>query len=105
MLLEAKDFWEEARRYFNPLGALPTPNMNHKKYCTEDKFGLLVHMRSMADQTIHGSGMELVNVEDGIQLELERDLIGSGDVNCHVFIISDSRMNIKDGQFISVQFN
>ena len=43
-------------------------------------------------------------MEDGIQLELERDLEGSGVVNCHVFVISDSQLNIRERQFVSVQY-
>ena len=106
--IEAKDFWEEARRYINPIGRSVgggTPNINHKKFYTEDKFGLLIDMRSMTDQAMHGSGMQVLNVEDGIQLELERDLVGSGNVNCHVFVISDSQLNIRGRQFYFVQYN
>ena len=78
--------------------------MNHKKYYTEDKFRLPIDMRSMQDQALHGSGMQLLKVEGGIHLELERDLEGSGDVNCHVFVISDSQMNIRERKFLSVQY-
>ena len=79
--------------------------MNHKKYYTEDKFGLVVDFHSMADQAMHGSGMQLLNVEDGIQLEFERDMKGSGDLNWHVFVISDSQLNIRERKYISVQYN
>ena len=78
--------------------------MNQVKYYTDDKFGLLIDMRSMADQALHGSGVVLVNVEDGIQVELERDLEGSGVVNCHFFVISDSELNIRERQFLPVQY-
>ena len=43
----------------------------------------------MADHEMHGSGTRLVNTKDGIQLVLERNASGSGNVNCHVFNISD----------------
>ena len=103
---EAKDFWEEARRYFNP-AKIPfnTPNMDYTKYYTGDKLALLVDLRYMEDQTTHGSGMELLNGEHGIFLELERDLDSGGEVHCHVFVIADSQMNIKAGKFHSVQYN
>ena len=51
-------------------------------------------LRFMADQTMHGSGTRLVNSTDGVQLELERDASGSGTVNCYIFIISDSQLNL-----------
>ena len=79
--------------------------MNAKKFYTKDKFGLLIDFRSMADQAMHQSGLKLLNAGDGIQLELERDLIGTGNVTCHVFVISDSQPNIKGRQFHSVQYN
>ena len=61
-------------------------------------------MCSMASQEMHGSGTRLVNTTDGIQLEIERDAKGSGKVNCHVFVISDSQFNIINNQLESLQY-
>ena len=58
----------------------------------------------MADHAMHGSGKRLVNTQDGIQRQLERDANGSGNVNCHVFIISDSQMSIIGQQLESAQY-
>ena len=65
---------------------------------------LLIDLHSMASQEMHGSGTHLVNTTDGVQLEIERDAKGSGTVNCHVFIIADSQVNIMQKQLQSVQF-
>jgi len=73
------------------------------KFYTGDNFGLLIDMRSMADQEIHGSGKRIVNSTDGVQLEIERKAEGSGKLNCHVFVIADSHFNIMDRQLESVQ--
>jgi len=81
-----------------------TEHMNSTKFYTGDKFGLVIDMRSMADQSMHGSGKRLVNTTDGVQLEIERSAKGSGNVNCHVFVISDSQFNIMDRQLQSVQY-
>ena len=75
-----------------------------EKFYTKDKFGLLINLRSMASQEMHGSGTRLVNTTDGVQLEIERDGKGTGTVNCHVFVISDSQFNIIDKQLDSVQY-
>lgn len=102
---EGMDIWEEARRYF--IGVKEknkTQRMNVEKFYTDDKFGLLIDLRSMADHAMHGSGTRLVNTKDGIQLELERTASGSGNVNCHVFVVSDSQMNIQGRQLESVQY-
>ena len=75
-----------------------------KKYYTEAKFGLLIDLRSMASQEMHGTGTRLVNTTDGVQLEIERNGTGSGIVNCQIFVISDSQFNIMNKQLDSVQY-
>ena len=67
-----------------------------------DRFGLLVDLRSMADRSMHGSGVRLVNSTDGIQLELERKTSGSGNINCQVFVISDTMMPIQYNQLFPI---
>lgn len=76
--------------------------MNVQKYYTEAKFGLLIDLRSMASQEMHGSGTRLVNITDGVQLEIERNGTSSGIVNCQIFVISDSQFNIMNKQLDSV---
>ena len=78
--------------------------MTMTKFYTEDKFGLLIDLRSMASQKMHGSGTRLVNTKDGVQLEIQRKGKGSGTVNCHVYVISDSQFNVVDMRLESVQF-
>ena len=78
--------------------------MNATKSYTENKFGLMIDLRSMADHSMHGSGTRLVNTKDGVQLKLERNASGSGNVNCHIYVISDAQMNILGRQLESVQY-
>jgi len=58
----------------------------------------------MADQTMHCSGTRLVNTTDGFQLEIERKTTGAGDVNCHIFVISDAQSSIQGRGLDTVQF-
>ena len=78
--------------------------MTLQKFYTKDKVGLLIDLRSMASQEMHGSGTHLINTTDGVQLEIKRDAKGSGTVNCHIFIISDAQFNIQNKQLESVQY-
>ena len=79
--------------------------MTLQKFYAENKFGLLIDLRSMESQKMHGSGTRIVNsTTDGIQLEIERDAKGSGDVNCHVYIVSDAMFGIMNRQLQSVQY-
>ena len=67
-------------------------------------FGLFIDLRTMAENSLHGSGLRLVNSEGSIQLELNRVTSGSGNVNCYIFIISDAQANVMNSQLESVQY-
>jgi len=78
--------------------------MNLKRFLAGDRFGLLVDLRSMADRSMHGSGVYFVNSTDGVELELKRKASGSGTVNCQVFVISDAQLNISGNKLKDVEF-
>ena len=83
--IESRDIWSEVSRFFMKEKYKPQ-HMTLEKFYTGDKFGLLIDLRSMASQEMHGSGTRLVDTTDGVQLEIERDGKGTGTVNCHVFV-------------------
>ena len=78
--------------------------MTLQKFYADNKFGLLIDLRSMKSQKMHGSGTRIVDCTDGIQLEIERDGKGSGKVNCHVFVISDAMFGILNKKLETVQY-
>ena len=100
--IKGPDAWREASRFFMQ-EKHKTQHMTQQKFYTEDKFGLLIDMRSMVSQEMHGSGTRLVNTTDGVQLRIERTT-GKGPFNCHVFVISDAQFNIQNRQLSSVQY-
>ena len=100
--IESQDIWLEVSRFFMKEKSKPQ-HMTLEKFYTGNKFGLLIDLRSMASQEMHGSGTRLVNSTDGVQLEIERGK-GTGTVNCHVFVISDSQFNIVGSQLQSVTY-
>jgi len=69
--IEDIDMWREASRMFAK-EKNGTDHMDMSKFYTADKFGLVIDMRSMADQLLHGSGTRLVNSHSGIQLQIDR---------------------------------
>ncbi|KAL9968202.1 hypothetical protein ACROYT_G026549 [Oculina patagonica] len=75
--IEGMDIWGKVKRFFMK-EKNKTQHMTLRKFYTEDKFGLLIDLRSMADHLMHGSGTRLANSKDGVQLELERKASGSG---------------------------
>ena len=78
-------------------------NMDLKKFYAGNKFGLLIDLRSMANTTVYGSSVRLVNIKDDVFLKIEGTTSGSENLKCHVFTISHYQMNILDRQFHSVQ--
>jgi len=94
--------WEEARNVFVK-EKNKTEHMDMTKFYTGDKFGLVIYMRSMVNQEMHGRGTRIVNRTDGVQLEIERKTEGSGDVKCHIFVIADTQFNIMERQMLDVQ--
>ena len=95
------DMWQELTRHFKPQ---TPPNMTLTKYLTDNKFGLWIDLRSMADTTMHGSGQRLVNTQDGVQLEITRTASGSGTTDCYIFTVADAQMDIMGQQLTSVQY-
>ena len=65
--IEASDLWAEARRFFVKENN-KKEHMNLKLFASGEKFRLMIDLRSMPDQNIHGSGTRLVNSTDGVQL-------------------------------------
>ena len=101
--IEIEDIWSEVSRFFMKEKSKPQ-HMSLKKFYTDNKFGLLIDLRSMATKKMHGSGTRLVNTTDGVHLQIERDAKGTGQVNCHIFVISDSQFNIMGRQLKSVTY-
>ena len=98
--MEDEDAWRQASRFFMKEKHKPQ-HMTLNKFCAKDKFGLLIDLRSMASQEMHGSGTRLVNTTDGVQLKITR-ATGEGNFNCNVFVISDAQFNIQNKQLDSV---
>ena len=101
--ISGSDMWQEITRHFKP-STNGRPNMTLAKYLTNNKFGLWIDLRSMADTTMHGSGQRLVNTQNGVHLAIDRTASGSGTTYCHIFTISDAQMNIMEQQLISVDY-
>ena len=93
--IESEDAWRQASRFFM--------KRKHKPQHMTLQFGLLIDLRSMASQQMHGSGTRLVNTTDGVQLEIKRKT-GKGPFNCHIFVISDAQFNIQNRQLVSVMY-
>ena len=100
--IESEDAWRQVSCFFMKEKHKPQ-HMTPQKFYAKDKFGLLIDLRSMASQEMHGSGTRLVNTTDGDQLEIKRST-EKGPYNCHIFVISDAQFNIMNRQLDSVTY-
>ena len=48
------------------------------------------------------SGLRWVNTKGGISLAINRQVSGSGNIECHIFILPDARLNIINREIKSV---
>ena len=58
----------------------------------------------MRDNDLHRSALKSVNAKDGVQLTINRKASGSGNVKCHIFILSDAQFNIINRELESVPY-
>ena len=100
--IKSEDAWRQVSRFFMKEKHKPQ-HMTVEKFYAEDKFRLLIDLRSMASQEMQGSSIRLVNTTDGVQLEIDRST-EKGPFNCYPFIISDAQFNIQNGQLDSVMY-
>ena len=98
--------WDEASRYFLPRLADGTKmlesHMDMEEFYGSDKYALWLDLRSTEDGQLHGSGLRLVNTNDGVQLAITRSTATS--LTMHVFVIADAQMSIQNRQLHSVMF-
>lgn len=74
--------------------------MNVEKFYSEDKFGLLVDLHTLARQ----GGTRLVESRDCIQLVIKWDVKGSNNLECQVYVIANAQLNILNIKLHSVLY-
>ena len=94
--LAKRDMYDEAVRFFNNDDCekyLGTTSMSCRKYYT-DKFACVIDFRTVDDNTVSGSGRNLIGVQAGILMKIEKEATTT-DLMCHVFLIADGAIDIN----------
>ena len=91
------DFWGAIKRRMGRSGSL-----KEKDFYTGDKFGLWIDLRTFFDNSIHGGGLR--NTKDGVKLEIKRNVSGSGNITCHMFLVADAVMEIMSKDLKSIMY-
>jgi len=92
------DFWNSIR---GRLGE--TDNVTQKDFYS-DKFALWINLKTNPDNNIHGNGLLLNSTKDGVMLNFNRTVGGSGNITCHMFVIADALMEIQDGNLKAILY-
>ena len=79
-------------------------SVKEKDFYTNDKFALWIDLRTHSDNNIHGSGLALRDTRDGVKLEIRRATGGSGTITCHMFIVADALMEIRNSSLRSIMY-
>ena len=87
-----KIFWESMKKRFS----WKDSGIKQKEFFTGNKFALWVDLKSYANDNIHGSGMLLKNTRDGVKLEIKRKVGVSGNINCYMYVVADSLVEIMN---------
>lgn len=105
--------WEHFENASNFLGRIEdfrgmnyyaNERVNADDFFLSSKFGLIVDLRSIKDDNMHGCGLPLINTKDGVQLEIQNKGAGSGNMKCHIFVIADAQFNILNNELESVMY-
>ena len=76
--------------------------MNATDFYSEDRLTLFIDLMSMRDNDLHRSGLRLVNKKGGVQLTINWKAWVSGNVKCHIIILSDAQLNIINRELESL---
>ena len=93
------DFWESIKRRMGGSG-----KVKEEDFYAGDKFALWIDLRTFSDNTIHGGGLHVNNTRDGVKLEIKRKTGGTGNINCHMFVIADALMEIMNTELKSILY-
>ena len=78
-------------------------NVNIALYYT-DKYALWLDVRTIDDNSLHGSGRRLENTSEGIRLQITKESGSAGKLSCYLYIFQDVQINISDTQFLNVVY-
>ena len=69
----------------------------------KSKYCVVVDMRTVDEENVVHSGRHLKGVQSGILIKVQK-LATSTNLFCHVFVVSDGKVEISDQRFKSVEY-
>ena len=94
--------YEEALRFFGSQKDKNNDNLKEIDFL-KSKYCVVIDMRTVDEENVVHSGRHLKGVQSGILIRVKK-LATSTDLFCHVFIVSDGKVEISDQRFKSVEY-
>ena len=95
--LTKSEIYNEARRFFGKAKDVNNHNLSKLNFL-KDKYALVIDLRTVDQENVVLSGRKIVGVQSGILIEIEK-LATSVDLFCHVFVVADGSVSIKNLKF------
>ena len=95
--LTRSEIYNEARRFFGKAKDVNNDNLSKLNFL-KDKYALVIDLRTVDQENVVHSGRNIIGVQSGILLEVEK-LATIVDLLCHVFVIADGSVSIKNLKF------
>ena len=78
-------------------------NTTLEKYLT-DNYALWLDLRTVDDNTLHGSGRRVENASEGITIQITKEKEADELINVYLYVIQDAQVNFEDGRFKEVLY-
>ena len=110
--MECRHHYDEIIKHFSEgqlkeSGTIPKDlqlhNVNIASYYTNN-YALWLDLRTIDDNRLHGSGRQLENTSEGIQLQITKKAESAGKLSCYLYIFQDVQINISDAQFLNLVY-
>lgn len=69
-----------------------------------DNYALWLDLRTVDDNTLHGSGRRVENASEGITIQITKEAEADEAINVYLFVIQDAQINFEDGRFKEVLY-
>ena len=91
------EIYNEVRRFFGKAKDINNDNLSKLDFL-KNKNALVIDLRTVDQENVVHSGRKIVGVQSGILLEIKK-LVTSVDLLCHVFVVADGSVSIKNLKF------
>ena len=99
--------WQEISKYFIAGSETTVDAQGRGKKLTDmtpgdyfnDKYALLLHLRSTDDESLHGSGRDTNGQNNEIQLLIKKESETAGNLDVYIYYIQDAQVNFESERF------